>query len=332
MFQDINEVVRDSIRYVSENGHIYSSSEFSMNQGKLIQEVFNSHTVWNNPRRRLYTSAFENQPFRIGLAVARFFYLLSGSNYLAPISFYTSSVSRFSDDGITVPGSSYGNRIFGSDGSGGQFQNVAGLIKTRPDSKRGEIAVYWPHDAGRESRDIPCVSNLVFMPRADKLDMTLQMRANDVAKLMSYNLFEFSLLMECMAAQTGLKLGNLHHTAVSLHLRGLDIQLANTLVSSDGSSSMTPITTFSNSLRLNLVEVEKQIRTKISHQEVTVASVWYTQIVDSFEPIWQDMIGVLLLEAMRCVQTCIKELLWLKSCMIDLLEYSDAIQSYDIKP
>ncbi len=331
MFQDVNDVVRNAIEHVSKNGTSYTSSDFSMNNGNQISEVFNTHMIWTNPRMRMYVSPLKTQPFRIGLAVARVFYLLAGSNYLAPISFYTASVSRFSDDGITIPGSSYGNRIFGNDGTGGQFERVAALIKSRPDTKRGEIVVYWPHDAGRESKDIPCVSNLVFMPRGNTLNMTLQMRANDVAKLLAYNLFEFSILMECMAAQTGLQLGQMHHTAVSLHLRGQDIQLAQEISDSARSIVMPTITTFSNSYRLRLVETEQLIRTQIAHQGVENAWEWYKQMVNSFEPLWQDLIGVLLLEALRCVQTCSKDLLWLQRRMLDSLQSTNAIQSYYVQ-
>ncbi len=328
---DINDVVRQAIGHVLTNGLTYTSSDLSMNKGSPICEAFNTHATWTNPRRRMYVGSLKAQPFRIGLAVARVFYLLSGSNQLAPISFYTAGVTRFSDDGITIPGSSYGHRIFGLDETGGQFERVADLIKTRPDTKRGEIVIYWPHDAGRQSNDIPCVSNIVFMPRNDILHMTLQMRANDALKLLPYNLFEFSILMECMSAQAGLKLGNLHHTAVSLHLRGQDIDLVKEISGSAESPSMPNITTFSNSMRIELVEIEQLIRTQIAHQGVEPAWEWYKQIKGTFEPLWQDLIGVLLLEAFRSVQTCSKDLLWLQTCMLETLQSANAIQSYYVQ-
>jgi hypothetical protein len=325
---DVNNIVRSLICYVRGHGITYESSEFSMNKGNLIREVFNTHVTWTNPRRRLYVSPFAQQPFRVGLATARVFYMLSGSNYLDPIKFYSASVARFSDDGITIPGSSYGNRIFGLDGTGGQFEAVAQLISSRPDTKRGEIVIYWPHDAGRQSNDIPCVSNIVFMPRGGTLHMTMQMRANDVAKLLPYNLFEFSILMECMAAQTGLALGALHHTSVSLHLRGQDIEHVADVSECATSASMSAITTFSNSLRLQLREVEHQIRTEISQVGVKLGWSWYQGMAGTFEYMWQDLIGVLLMEALRCRQTCTEDLLWLQRRMLETLPCSDAVSAY----
>jgi thymidylate synthase len=314
---DINAAIKKTTRLVSQYGTIYQSGDLSMNRGNAIQEIFNTTLIWHQPRCRIFVNNPGSAYFRIGLAVARFFYLLSGSNHLAPISFYSPSVARFSDDGLTIPGSSYGHRIFGDDKTGGQFELIARLISQRPETKRGEIAIYQPSDAGRDSKDIPCASALVFMPRNHNLHMTLQMRANDAVKLLPYNLFEFSLLGECMAAQTHLALGDFHHTAVSLHLRGQDISTAST--SSKGhikkSPEMLPITTFSNTLRIQLIEIEHLIRTQISHLDVKAAWEWFNTL-SHLEPIWQDLIGVLLLEALRCVQNELKDIQWLKNHML----------------
>ncbi len=327
--QDINEAVRYACGFVLQNGVMYQSSEQSMNAGNPIKEVFNSTMCWKQPRRRIYTTMVGTTPYRMGLAVARFFYLLSGSNYLAPISFYSASVSRFSDDGITIPGSSYGHRIFGDDGTGGQFERVAETIRQRPDTKRGQIAVYGETDAGRISHDIPCVSALTFMPRGDTLHMTLQMRANDALKLLPYNLFEFSLLMECMSAQTGLKLGELHHTAVSLHLRGAEMNNLAPYEDCQFSVAMQPITTFSNQIRLQLVWIEKQIRTEIAHKGAQAAWEWFNML-SGLQGVWYDLVGVLLLESLRCVQTKPDEIVALQQKMVSILPEAAAIPAFSL--
>jgi thymidylate synthase len=322
----INEVVQQAVDLVSENGKEYFSSELSMNKGNFIKEVFNSTLVWISPRNRFYTNV--NTPFRIGLAVARFFYLLSGSNHVAPIGFYSPSVSHFSDDGITIPGSSYGHRIFGSNKDGGQFEKIAQIIMQRPDTKRAEIAVYQPEDAGRESKDIPCLSSLTFMQRGTTLHMTVQMRANDVAKLMPYNLFELSLLMECMAARTQMRLGELHHTAVSLHLRGQDI--AGKFDFNQSVSLPTlPITTFSNQLRLKLVAYEHLLRTQIAHQGINTGLNWFITVTD-VEDAWKDLLGILLMESFRCTQCEKSQILELKECIKEVLPGAVLIPTYNL--
>jgi thymidylate synthase len=310
---DVNNFIRQLLQLVDDYGVAYVSAPTSMNNSRAIKEVLNTTARWLEPRRRLFATKYPDPKFRVGLAVARFFYMLSGSNELDPIAFYSPTVSKFSDDGITLPGSSYGHRIFGTAADGGQFERIASLISARPDTKRAQIAIYGEADAGRDSKDIPCVNGLVFMPRHGQLHCTLQMRANDAFRLLPYNLFEFSLLAECMAAQTGLKLGIFYHTAASLHTRAEGVLLARTVAREQVESpDMFPITTFSNPLRCQLVALENLIRTTLINCPVQLAAGWY-QTLTGFEPIWLDLLGVLLLEARRVVHGQSPDLRWLQT-------------------
>src|SRR5262245_37622499 len=54
-----------------------------------------------NPARRINLPA----------AVARFVWMMAGSDRLADIAFYEPKSKAFSDDGVAVPGSNYGQRI-----------------------------------------------------------------------------------------------------------------------------------------------------------------------------------------------------------------------------
>lgn len=295
---DINTIIRDLAHEIDLHGATYVSSEHSMNRGLQIREVFNAQFCLTNPRKRVFRSACPI--FNPGLAAARFLYILSGSNLLEPIAFYTDSVRRFSDDGITVPGSSYGARIFGAPLAKNQFELAAEIILARPDTKRALIMTYQPDDLARvDSRDIPCAVNMVFMPRRGVLHATVCMRANDALKLTPYNVFEFSLLHECMAARTGMQLGHYWHTATSMHIRGENIalvpELAQEHVSSD---SMVEVPAFSETVRHQIVQAEASIRHGGPYSKqaaINLGHRWWAE----YPSIWADMLSTLSCEAFR---------------------------------
>lgn len=298
MGDDVNVVIREMIGKISAHGTIYQSGEHSMNRNLSIQEVFNAQICLTNPRKRIFKSALSM--FNPGLAAARFIYMLSGSNLLEPIVFYSKSACRFSDDGITIPGSSYGMRIFGKQSDKNQFDLVAETISTRSDTKRAVVDLHDASDLARsQSCDIPCALNIVFMPRNDVLHATVAMRANDAMQLMPYNMFEFSLLQECMTACVGLQLGNYWHTAVSMHLRGENIAKSQKFSQETAESCAMPvISSFSETLRCRLVQEEADIRSKGAYS----ANAMFDQMSKfwgEYAAAWADILSTLACEAFR---------------------------------
>ncbi|OGZ63864.1 MAG: hypothetical protein A3A98_01080 [Candidatus Staskawiczbacteria bacterium RIFCSPLOWO2_01_FULL_40_39] len=298
MGDDTNAVIREMIGRISAHGITYQSGEHSMNRDFSIQEVFNAQLCLTDPRKRIFKSALPL--FNPGLAAARFIYMLSGSNLLEPIAFYSKSACCFSDDGITIPGSSYGMRIFGGASGKNQFDLASKTISTRSDTKRAVIDLHDASDLARlESQDIPCTLNIAFMPRSDTLHTTVAMRANDAIQLLPYNVFEFSLLQECMSACTGLRLGNYWHTAVSMHIRGENIAKAQKLSRETAESCAMPaISSFSETLRLRLVQEEADIRSKSAHS----ANAMFDQMSKfwgEYAAVWADILSTLACEAFR---------------------------------
>ncbi len=80
------------------------------------------------------------------------------------------------------------------------------------------MSVYRPEDAGRDSSDIPCTFGVMLSPRDSMLHITVVMRSNNAWILLPYNVFEFTLLGELIAGETGMALGSYFHFAVSMHL------------------------------------------------------------------------------------------------------------------
>src|SRR6185312_3345293 len=155
-------------------------------------------------------------------AVARFVWMMAASDRLADIAFYEEKVKYFSDNGIAVPGSNYGQRMLSPRPGLNQLESVIRRLRGDPSSRRAAISIFQAEDAVRESKDIPCTFGLFFHIRGGVLRATTLMRSNNAFVLLPYNLFEFSLLAEIVAAELGVPLGPLTHQAVSMHIYASD--------------------------------------------------------------------------------------------------------------
>lgn len=170
-------------------------------------------TGMTNPRARISTSPQLNT---VG-AVARFVWLLAGSDRLEDIAYYEPRVRDYTDDGLSVPGSSYGKRLFNPAPGANQIAGVVNELRKNNASRRAAAVVWLPEDAVRESKDIPCTFGLFFHIREGGLIMTTVMRSNNAVTLLPYNFFEFSMLGEIIAAEIDLPFIRYVHWAASMH-------------------------------------------------------------------------------------------------------------------
>ncbi|HVT19057.1 MAG TPA: thymidylate synthase [Thermoanaerobaculia bacterium] len=154
----------------------------------------------------------------ITTAIARFVWMVAGSDRLEDIAFYEPMVRRYTDNNISVPGSSYGMRLFQPRPGVNQIEGVTQRLSADKTSRRAAAVIWSPDDAVRESRDIPCAFGVFFHVRANKLISTLVMRSNNAVTLLPFNVFEFSLLGEMIARSVGADLGPFVYTAVSMHV------------------------------------------------------------------------------------------------------------------
>lgn len=256
-----SEAVKTVCRAVIVQGIEYRSSQHSMNAHKRIREILNCAVALRTPARRIALFSDPAFAFSPGLAAARFLYLLSGSDSYAQIAFYTNGASRFAAGGESLPGSAYGARLFGADGN--LFEAAARTLLERPNTKRASIPIFQPRDtdAALTTSDLPCAFGLHFLLRDSGMISSAAMRANDAFKLMPYNLFEFSLLGECMAARVGAVHAAHVHTSVSMHLRDDGIAGAERLARARASDRATPrVGVFDESVREAVRAAEQQLR------------------------------------------------------------------------
>jgi len=179
-------------------------------------EVLHYRTGMTNPRARI--AAHPARPLNVVGAVARFVWMVAGSNRLHDILYYESKVRDYTDNGLTVPGSSYGRRLFDPAPGLDQIHGVIGRLRRDHHTRQAAAVVWAAEDAVRESRDIPCTFGMLFHIRGEQLVMCAIMRSNNAFRLLTYNFFEFSLLGETIAATLDLPFGEYVHFAGSMHV------------------------------------------------------------------------------------------------------------------
>lgn len=221
-------------------------SDASVGGGQQTLERRNYSFELSDPRDRVL--ALQSHRLKATLAVGRFIWMMAGNDRLDDVRFYqtdgltgdrTKGVGQFSDDGLTIPGSNYGQRLFRPRPGVDQVASCIKLIRDDPNTRRAAMTVYQPEDAGRESGDIPCTFGVLLGPRDEKLHQTVVMRSNNAWDLLPYNIFEFSLLGEVIASECDLDVGSYHHFAISMHLYDRNVDAATKAVS-EPSTVLTP--------------------------------------------------------------------------------------------
>ncbi|MFE1745676.1 thymidylate synthase [Coleofasciculus sp. H7-2] len=299
-----NGLIRNLIHSVCERGEDLISPSISPNSGTRTREVLNVQATLSNPRARLFTSHIKEDLFNPGLAVAKFFYLLSGSNRIEDIAFYTKGAQKYTDDGIIMPGA-HGYRIFYPVVGINQFDACAELLREWENTKRAAITLYQPEDCGRKTKDIPCIMSIVFSARKGKLHTTVYMRANEVYQILPYDLFEFTMFAEFMAVCTDFELGYYHHISTSMHIRGEEaIKEAPTLLNEKiTSKNMAPMPIETKKLRLSLIQQENQIRKKVAFTGADKMYSLIQEITAQNHSYWADLLVALSIQGFFCTHT-----------------------------
>ncbi|MFD3041387.1 thymidylate synthase [Mycolicibacterium senegalense] len=179
-------------------------------------EVLHYRTGMTKPRARI--AAHPARSLNIVGAIARFVWMIAGSNRLEDIAYYEEKVRGYTDNDLTVPGSSYGKRLFDAAPGLDQIQGAIARLDGDRDTRQAAAVVWVPEDAVRASNDIPCTFGMFFHIRNDQLVMCTVMRSNNAFRLLPFNFFEFSLLGEMIAATLNVPFGEYVHFAASMHI------------------------------------------------------------------------------------------------------------------
>jgi hypothetical protein len=221
--------------------------------------------VLRDPRHRLLRG--DGRCYAPGQAAARFLYFLSGSDRREQIEFYTGSVEAFSPDGVALGGSAHGVRLFHRVLGRSLFDHALSCLEADGESNRALIPFYWPEDVGAGHKDAPCLLGVLPYRRGGRLFLSVQMRAQELSRLLAYDVFELTMLQELLASALSLELGSYTHGAFALQLveRGADShgaggQLARNPENAPPMARMPPVT---ESTRRDLVRWEERVRAAI---------------------------------------------------------------------
>ena len=206
-------------------------------RGQKVKESLVVSFELTNPRARLLSCPTRKADY--GFAVGEFLWYWTGRRDLESLLYYNKRAKDFSNDGLTV-NSAYGYRLrergvfAGVDrhvyGSGAtQWETCVKTLEDDPDSRRAVMLINMPEDEREAvfcgSKDVPCTLSLQFFIRDNKLHLHVLMRSNDVMWGLTYDLFSFTLMQECMLLELQqypkfekLELGSYYHTAGSMHI------------------------------------------------------------------------------------------------------------------
>lgn len=289
LYQEIlGQIVRDGTEVVHGQGK-------SVGDGRTSLEIRNHQFTLDNPRDRILWNP--RRKLNLNGAIARFVWLLSGNDRLKDISFYEPKVLRFTDDQMTVPGSNYGKRLFTPGPGIDQVDGIINRLKDDTGTRRAVAAIYRPEDAVRDSKDIPCAFGLSFHARRGALHMTTIMRSNAAWGLLPYNVFEFTLLGEVIAALAGISLGTYTHIALSMHLYKDEIDKAREAVKCDIRGLPPPMPAVpSDTTQKNVIQFAKW-EADLRYQAAALSSVSYRPLLErglDCGPYWSNYCMALL--------------------------------------
>lgn len=117
------------------------------------------------------------------------------------------------------------NGMYGAE-IGPQMPHVLESLSKDPDTRQARITIFQPDDLERSfdplhpghDKDIPCTCAMHFRIRFGKLDMTVEMRSNDVHLGATYDFAAFTLIQQVVAALLGREVGRYRHFANSMHM------------------------------------------------------------------------------------------------------------------
>jgi hypothetical protein len=118
-----------------------------------------------------------------------------------------------------------------------QLTGVVARLREDPHSRRAATVIWSPEDAVRQSNDIPCAFGTFYHICRESLVATTIMRSNNAFLLLSFNIFEFSLLAEMIASELGVPFCTYLHWSASMHVLNCESDKARALVYSGPSTS-----------------------------------------------------------------------------------------------
>jgi thymidylate synthase len=223
-FKGINEAFTGIVSGI-QSGRIPVTVEASRN-GEVLQVNEPLTVTYEKPKERvLFLEARDANPF---LHVFESLWMLAGRQDVESLSYYSSQMREYSNDGLTLSGA-YGHRwrhFYSSSGDMydeiDQLEIIINHLRKNPDSRRAVLQMWNPYDDLlnlETSKDICCNVSAFFSISNGKLDITVCNRSNDVIwGMLGANAVHFSFLQEYVAIALGLEVGVYNQFTSNAHI------------------------------------------------------------------------------------------------------------------
>ena len=170
-----------------------------------------------------FYSPIRNLNYKFG--VAEWLWIWYGRDDVRSIAQYNKQIAQFSDNGLTFDGA-YGPKVVD------QWLRVGNLLKQDPDTRQAVIQIYQP--PAQPTKDVPCTLSFQMFVRNGDLHGVVVMRSSDVWLGLPYDFFNFSMLLNTMAAQQGYGVGSLTYQLGSSHLYETNLEAASKILEDEG--------------------------------------------------------------------------------------------------
>lgn len=273
-FEHINDVLKATAQSCIGSGLATSP------RGMSTLEVIGYNFSLINPRARIV--GFPDRRWSLPLAIGEFCWHMRGDNSVEALSYYADAWSNFSDDGITVRGSCYGNKAFSKNHGESFWDRCKLLLSNDNDSRRAVITFDLLDDSDLTTRDKSCLTTMQFLIREGRLSLVANMRSNDIYLGLPYDVFLFTMMQEVMALELGVDVGAYTHFVGSLHVYERNIEAISFQYKREGKRSAMPKMTDLAQLPDFLI-AERDIREGRGTK------------LDSFAPYWASLLQHLII-------------------------------------
>jgi thymidylate synthase len=213
-------------------------------RGMEVREIINCIMEIEQPNINLYeNSVRSSQKKYIGAEILWYF---SGTNKIDFISNYASMWSKLTNEDGTV-NSAYGNLVFKKKNEHGftQYGWVIESLKRDKDSRQAFMHFNVPEHQFLANKDQVCTLIALFHIRDNKLNMTLNMRSNDVilgfmTDFTFFNLIHQQVYLHMKAHYPEISMGSYTHTSHSMHLYARHYELVENMLKEEFKPSALP--------------------------------------------------------------------------------------------
>lgn len=215
---NINELYYELAKELYTNGNkVYGTTELENVKFVLTNPLDNIVTLKERKASKKYLLA-EN------------IWYARGSNAVSFIGPFASMWTRITDDGLTN-NSAYGY-IWKYKHGFNQVEKIIEMLTKNPNNRRAVININVPNEDIIKTKDEQCTMYLQFLVRDGKLNMTANMRSNDLIYGLANDIAAFTALQQYVAHRLNLEVGTYTHFDVSLHYYDSSNEMVKNIVES----------------------------------------------------------------------------------------------------